>query len=98
MQRRCGTFADSYHRRESCTHQRQNGGRALGVRATSLLGGGCGDSRAEVEGGSSSHVAAHGLDGRRGYIVQGAVASFLGRGDAVAVNIFEAGGSVAKRG
>jgi len=38
------------------------------------------------------HVAARGFDGRRGYIVQGAVASFLGRGDAVTVNIFEASG------
>jgi len=55
-------------------------------------------ARAEVGGDSSSHVAARGLDGRRGYLVEGAVASFLGRDDAVAVNIFEAGGSVAKRG
>jgi len=57
-------------RPESSTHQRQNGGWALGVRTTSLLGGAV-TARAEVEGDSSSHVAARGLDGRRGYIVEG---------------------------
>jgi len=44
--------------------------------------------RAEVEGVSSSHVAARGLDGRRGYTVRReGLASVLGEGDAVAVNI-----------
>jgi len=82
MQRRCGTFANSYHCHESTTHQRQNGGPRgpPGARTTSLLGGAV-TARAEVEGDSSSHVAACDIDGRRGYIVQDAVASFLEKSD-----------------
>ena len=46
------------------------------VAGRSVLGlhhcwGGAVTARAEVEGDSSSHVAARGLDGRRGYIVEG---------------------------
>ena len=43
--------------------------------------------RTEVEGDSSSYVAARGLDGRRGYTVwREALASVLGEGDTVTVN------------
>lgn len=71
MQRRCGNFANSYYRRESTAGNKV----ARAMPSVFGLGDCCGGgvaARAEVEGDSSS--------GRRGYIVQEAVASFVGKG------------------